>query len=146
MFIAATENTMVKVISSAYSDIILFAHQNLVFKISSPYTLLPHFERSLFLLRPKQTMKDQPFTFEQTHIEASSRNTVAWPRPEACTLAYRELFKQPLAVSDLEAIRAYLNKDYALGSSKFQDEIETILGRRTKIVPQGRPRKPEGTR
>ncbi|MDO8438270.1 MAG: transposase [Nitrosomonadaceae bacterium] len=61
--------------------------------------------------------------------------------PEARTLAYRELFKQALAAYDLDMIRIHLNKDCALGSSKFQEEIESILGRRTKIVPQGRPKK-----
>ena len=61
---------------------------------------------------------------------------------EACAQAYRELFKQPLAVADLEAIRMHLNKDCALGSSKFQDEIEVMAGRRAKIAPQGRPKKP----
>jgi putative transposase len=43
---------------------------------------------------------------------------------EARVLACRQLFKQPLAPYDLEGIRAHLNKDRALGSSKFQEEIE----------------------
>ncbi len=60
---------------------------------------------------------------------------------QARALAYRELFKQPLAVADLEAIRSHLNKDCALGSSRFQDEIEVMVGRRAKIVGQGRPKK-----
>jgi putative transposase len=61
--------------------------------------------------------------------------------PVTRALAYRELFKQPLAAYDLEAIRIHLNKDCALGSSKFQDDIETMVGRRAKIAPQGRPKK-----
>lgn len=61
--------------------------------------------------------------------------------PEARARVYRELFKQPLAVADLEAIRRHLNKDCALGSSQFQDEIEATAGRRAKIAPQGRPKK-----
>jgi len=61
--------------------------------------------------------------------------------PEAYALAYRKLFEQPLAAYDVEAIRTHLNKDCALGSSKFQDEIEAVLGRRAKIAPQGRPKK-----
>ena len=60
--------------------------------------------------------------------------------PEACASAYCALFKQPLAAYDIQAIRTHLNKDCALGSGKFQDEIEAILGRRAKIAPQGRPR------
>jgi putative transposase len=61
--------------------------------------------------------------------------------PEARTRAYRELFKQPLAVADLEAIRSHLNKECALGSNQFQEEIEVMAGRRAKITPQGRPKK-----
>lgn len=64
-------------------------------------------------------------------------------RPEASALAYGELFKQPLVAYDIRAIRTHLNKGCALGSGKFQDEIEAILGRRAKIAPQGRPRKPK---
>jgi putative transposase len=58
-------------------------------------------------------------------------------------LAYRKLFEQPLASHNIEAIRSHLNKDCALGSSKFQDEIEAVLGRCAKITPQGRPQKPK---
>jgi putative transposase len=57
-------------------------------------------------------------------------------------MAYRELFKQPVAVYDLEAIRTHLNKDCALGSGKFQDEIEAMACRRAKIVPLGRSKQP----
>ena len=35
----------------------------------------------------------------------------------------------------------HLNKDCALGSSKFPEEIEAMTGRRTRIVPLGRPKK-----
>ncbi len=61
--------------------------------------------------------------------------------PETCALAYRALFNQPLADHDIAAIRMHLNKDCALGSGKFQDEIERIFGRRTRIALQGIPRK-----
>jgi len=60
---------------------------------------------------------------------------------ESRVRAYRELFTQSLAIAVVEAIRSHLNKDCALGSSKFQDEVEAMAGRRAKIVPQGRPRK-----
>ncbi|MGZ8908005.1 MAG: transposase [Methylobacter sp.] len=72
---------------------------------------------------------------EYRHLATSS---------EARALAYRELFEQPLVTNDVEAIRTHLNKDCALGSSKFQDEIEAALGRRAKIVQQGRPKKLKG--
>ncbi|RYU59701.1 hypothetical protein EWI61_08735 [Methylolobus aquaticus] len=61
---------------------------------------------------------------------------------EAREPAYRALFKQPFAAYDLGAIRAHLNKDCALGSGKFQEPIEVMVGRRAEIVPQGRPKKP----
>jgi putative transposase len=48
-----------------------------------------------------------------------------------------------LVAYDIQAIRTHMNKDCVLGSGKFQDEIEAILGRRAKIAPQGRPRKPK---
>jgi putative transposase len=50
---------------------------------------------------------------------------------------------RPLVAYDLEAMRIHLNNGCALGSSKFQDEIEAMVGRRAKIVPQRRPRKPK---
>ncbi|WP_431064029.1 transposase [Methylotuvimicrobium sp.] len=61
--------------------------------------------------------------------------------PKARAMAYRELCTQALADHDIRAIRTHLNKDCALGSDKFQHEIETVLGRRVKIAPQGRPKK-----
>jgi hypothetical protein len=60
---------------------------------------------------------------------------------KGCALSYRELFKQPLAAYDLKANRLHLHNDRASGYSKFQDEIETMLGRRATIVLQGRPKK-----
>ena len=60
---------------------------------------------------------------------------------EAPASAYRDLFKQPLAAYDLEAIPAHLNKDCVLGSSQFQVEIEAMADRRANIAPQGRPKK-----
>jgi len=56
-------------------------------------------------------------------------------------MAYRALFDEPLASNDLQSIRDHLNKDCVLGSSKFQDEIAAMLGRRARIVPQGRPKR-----
>ena len=54
--------------------------------------------------------------------------------------AYRELFKVPLKMPELEQIRSHLNKNCALGSDKFKKEIEAAAGRRVAIVRQGRPR------
>ncbi len=54
--------------------------------------------------------------------------------------AYRALFRVAIGKEDLDAIRQHLNKDCALGSSRFQDEIEAMLKRRAKVVGLGRPR------
>ncbi len=64
--------------------------------------------------------------------------------PKASALAYQVLFKQALSAHEIEAIRTHLNKGCVLGSTKFQDETETILQRRTKIAPLGRPKKVKG--
>lgn len=61
--------------------------------------------------------------------------------PKQRAQAYRALFTQALAASELEAIRVHINKDCALGSAKFQAEIELVLGRRANIVQQGWPKK-----
>ena len=55
--------------------------------------------------------------------------------------AYRALFRIAISEQDLGAIRQHLNKDCALGSARFQDEIEAMLKRRAKVVGLGRPRK-----
>ena len=54
---------------------------------------------------------------------------------------YGGLFAEPLSTYDLGVIRGHLNKDCVLGSARFQGEIEQMLGRRARVVPQGRPRK-----
>lgn len=54
--------------------------------------------------------------------------------------AYRELFNIPLKLIELEQIRNHLNKNCALGTDRFQKEIEAVAGRRAAIVKQGRPR------
>lgn len=64
------------------------------------------------------------------HVAASTIKWLAEPQEyrrlasssEACPLVYRELFEQSLAAYDIETIRMHLNKNCALGSSKFQDK------------------------
>ncbi|MDD2760077.1 MAG: transposase [Methylomonas sp.] len=90
-----------------------------------------------------------PWSSFRTHVGESVMIWLSEPEEyrrlaatsEARRLAYRDLFSQPLATRDIEAIRGHLNKDCALGSSQFQDEIEAMVGRRAKIAPLGRPRK-----
>ena len=94
---------------------------------------------------------DYRWSSYRPHVGESGMDWLAVPEeyrrlaasPQTRALVYRELFKQPLAAYDLEAIRIHLNKGCALGSSKFQDEIEAMVGRRAKLVPQGRPKKPK---
>ncbi|MFM8441860.1 MAG: transposase [Methylococcus sp.] len=92
---------------------------------------------------------DYPWSSYQHHIGERVIEWLAEPdeyrrlagSPEARADVYRELLKQPLAAADLESIRHHLNKDCALGSSRFQDSIEAMVGRRARIAPQGRPKK-----
>ncbi|MGR8953686.1 MAG: transposase [Gammaproteobacteria bacterium] len=93
--------------------------------------------------------EDYRWSSHQHHIAV---NTIDWlsepeeyhrlaANPKARALAYQELFKQAFSAHEIEAIRTHLNKGCVLASAKFQDEIEAILQRRTKIVPLGRPKK-----
>ncbi|WP_136799357.1 transposase [Desulfosediminicola ganghwensis] len=56
-------------------------------------------------------------------------------------LAYRELFRHELEPGDIDKIRKATNGNFVLGSSCFQEEIETMLGRRVTPGRPGRPRK-----
>jgi putative transposase len=54
--------------------------------------------------------------------------------------AYQALFRQPLAMAALAAIRHQINRSGVLGSDRFQEEIAAVLGRRVQPVKPGRPR------
>jgi len=54
---------------------------------------------------------------------------------------YRQLFREPLAQVDVEAIREATNKAWVLGSDRFRGQIEALSGRRTSQQARGRPRK-----
>jgi putative transposase len=92
---------------------------------------------------------EYPWSSYRHHIADLSNPMLTEPREylrldlnaEQRALAYRAFFKKPLASGDLDAIRAHLHKDCALGSSRFQQKIERASGRRANIVQQGRPRK-----
>lgn len=62
-------------------------------------------------------------------------------RPEQRRALYRELMSQSIADEDLAAIRLYVQRQRALGSSKFQAQIERQLRRRAGLGKPGRPRK-----
>lgn len=55
--------------------------------------------------------------------------------------AYRQLFRAPLGVGDLDAIRSATNKGWVLGNDRFREKIEQLSGRRAAPKPRGRPKR-----
>ncbi len=60
--------------------------------------------------------------------------------------AYRELFRRELEPGEIDAIRKATSGNFALGNSRFQQEISEMLGRRVTPGKAGRPRKKNSTR
>ncbi|MDU9049764.1 MAG: transposase [Candidatus Electrothrix sp. Rat3] len=56
-------------------------------------------------------------------------------------LAYRELFRHELEPGEIDKIRKATNGNFALGSTRFGEEISEMLGRRVTPGKAGRPRK-----
>lgn len=54
---------------------------------------------------------------------------------------YRELFRHELDPGEIDRIRKATNGNFVLGSSHFQEEVETMLGRRVAPGRPGRPKK-----
>ena len=54
---------------------------------------------------------------------------------------YRELFRYQLEPGLVDQIRSATNGNYALGSPRFQEQVEAALGRRATRANSGRPRK-----
>lgn len=61
---------------------------------------------------------------------------------ERCA-AYRALAMEAFPQDDLDAIRAHLQRQHALGSDRFRTAIEAQLQRRAGPARIGRPRKPQ---
>jgi putative transposase len=59
---------------------------------------------------------------------------------ERC-VAYRQPFKEVLADDRLAEIRAYVQQQRALGTPRFQGEIEAMIGRCTSVRAAHRPRR-----
>jgi putative transposase len=59
---------------------------------------------------------------------------------ERC-VAYRQLFKEVLGDDHLAEIRAYVQQQRALGTPRFQREIEAMIGRCTSVRAAHRPRR-----
>lgn len=54
--------------------------------------------------------------------------------------AYRELFRYDLEPGEIDKIRKATNGNFALGSSRFQEEIGNMFGRRVTPGLAGRPK------
>jgi putative transposase len=61
------------------------------------------------------------------------------PTAEQRYEAYRELFKTAIDDDRLADIRSYIQQQRALGTTKFQQEIEATIGRCVKTRPAHRP-------
>jgi putative transposase len=57
---------------------------------------------------------------------------------------YQEMFRQQLESDLVNEIRQATNGNFALGSSRFQAQVEAALGRRVKRAKPGRPRRRDG--
>ncbi|WP_445147007.1 transposase [Dyella sp. Tek66A03] len=62
---------------------------------------------------------------------------------ERC-VAYGQLFKQGLDDDRLTEIRAYVQQQRALGTPRFQREIEAMIGRCAGVLAAHRPRRDQG--
>lgn len=60
--------------------------------------------------------------------------------------AYRKLFRYELKPGVIDEIRKATNGNFALGNSRFKQEIGEMLGRRVTPGKAGRPRKNNITR
>jgi putative transposase len=56
-------------------------------------------------------------------------------KPALRQQAYQTLFDEPLAPERIADIRAYLQQQRALGSQRFQQQIEAMLGRCAQVRP-----------
>ena len=60
---------------------------------------------------------------------------------ESRRLRFLSLFETPLEECDLSRLRISVNKGWALGSDKFLDRMEAVLGRSVRPARRGRPQK-----
>jgi putative transposase len=61
------------------------------------------------------------------------------PDPAARQQVYRTLFDDVLTPERVTEIRAYLQQQRALGSERFQRQVEAMLGRCAQVRPAHRP-------
>jgi putative transposase len=74
----------------------------------------------------------------------------SWLALDACPserqARYRALFDEVVDSDETATIRAFLQRQHALGSSRFQQQIEAMMNRRASPGRIGRPRKQPSTR
>lgn len=66
------------------------------------------------------------------------------PNPAMRHAAYRALFASAMGDDELADIRIHARQQKALGASRFQAELETLLARKVSVRPRGRPRSEKG--
>ena len=54
---------------------------------------------------------------------------------------YRALLRESGTENEISNIRAHINQGNVLGSTRFQRQIEDIVGRSVGLTPKGRPKK-----
>lgn len=64
--------------------------------------------------------------------------------PERRRIRYMEFMCQAVPASEIDLIRAALQRGQLTGSARFVDEIERIQGQRVELRGQGRPRRNPG--
>ena len=64
--------------------------------------------------------------------------------PEKRRIRYTELIRQAVPSSEIDLIRAALQRGQLTGSARFVDEIERIQGLRVELRGRGRPRRNPG--
>ena len=64
--------------------------------------------------------------------------------PERRRIRYMEFMRQAVPSSEIDLIRAALQRGQLTGSARFVDEIERIQGQRVELRGQGRPRRNPG--
>ena len=92
---------------------------------------------------------DHPWS--SVHANASTaHDALLDPHPVYTALAaeeatrkacYRDLLEEAISEDELAAIRGYVNQGGALGTKRFQRQIEELTGRPARLRGRGRPRK-----
>ncbi len=102
-------------------------------------------------------MVEHPAEYRWSSYRANAQGEASsWLEPHPCyqslatdeqgrQAAYRELFRHQLDPGLVDEIRKATNGNYVLGTSRFQDEVARMLGRRVVRGRPGRPPKQKGT-